>query len=225
MPRLTDKRVLVTGAGRGIGTAIARRLAAEGASVVLSYNRSAAQAQALAAEICASGGRAHTVMANAAEAGSARRLIQAAVDHMGGLDVLVNNAALIHVAPLQTLNEEQIQEMLDVNLRSVILACRAALDHLPPNGRIITIGSSLAERSFSTGVATYAGTKAGLAGFTRALAREVGPRGINVNMVHPGNTETDMNPVGTPRSDCLRTWPAPWRFSPARMRGKSPERP
>ncbi len=212
---VAGKAALVTGGGRGIGVAIAQRLAKDGADVAFTFNRSREGAQAVEREIQAMGRRCVAIQADAADPASARRMVEETVAQFGGIDILVNNAAVANVAPLQELSPEQIQEMLDINLRGVVLACQAVLDFMPAGGRIINIGSALADRSFSTGVATYAMTKAGLAGFTRALAREIGPRDINVNIIHPGNTYSDMNPPGNPKEDYLRSLTALGRYNDA----------
>ena len=215
MGKLVGKKAVVTGGGRGIGTAIVRRLAEEGADIALSYNSTRKGAEEMVGEVHALGRRCVAIHADAAEAGSARVMIDEAVAALGGIDILVNNAGVANVGLLQELGEDEIQQMLDINIRSVVLTCRAALDHLPSGGRIITIGSALADRVFSEGLAPYAMTKAALAGFTRGLAREVGPRGINVNIVHPGSTYSDMNPPGNPRETWLRSLTALNRYNDA----------
>lgn len=215
MGNLAGKRALITGGGRGIGVGIVMRLARDGADIALTYNASRAGAEKVAEEVRAIGRRCVAIRADAAEATSARRIVDECVAELGGLDILVNNAAVANVGLLQELSEDRIQQMLDINIRAVVLTCRAALDHLPQGGRIIMVGSALADRVFAGELAPYAMTKAALAGFTRGLAREVGPRGINVNIVHPGNTYSDMNPPGNPREDSLRALTALNRYNDA----------
>lgn len=210
---LTGKRALVTGGARGIGLAIVERLAADGADVAFTYHSSASAANDLVARQQAHGGRCIAIQANAATAADAQRAVEEAVAGLGGLDIVVHNAGVANVGPLDTLSEDQIQEMLDVNIRAVVLGCRAAIAHLPDNGRIVMIGSALGERVFSEGLAPYAMTKAALGGLTRGLARELGPRGINVNMINVGSTYSDMNPRGNPREDYLRSLIAIGRFN------------
>lgn len=215
MGNLGGKTALVTGGGRGIGIGIVMQLAKDGADIALTYNASRAGAEKVAEEVQAIGRRCVAIQADAAEASSGRRIVDECIAKLGRLDILVNNAAVANVGLLQDLSEDQIQQMLDINIRAVVLTCRAALEHLPKGGRIVMIGSALADRVFAGGLAPYAMTKAALAGFTRGLAREVGPRGINVNIVHPGNTYSDMNPPGSPQEDSLRALTALDRYNVA----------
>jgi 3-oxoacyl-[acyl-carrier protein] reductase len=215
MTDLTGRKALVTGAGRGIGAAIARRLAADGADVAITFHRSSAKAEALVDELRAEGHRAFAIAADAADPQAIARSTEEAAAALGGLDILVNNAGIAHVGPLGAMTVEQIEEMLAVNLRAVLLGSRAALPLLPEGGAIISIGSTLAERVFQAGLVGYAASKAALVGFTRALARELGPRGITVNLVQPGNTETDMNPKDSPISERLLSLTALHRYNDA----------
>lgn len=213
MGDLRGKRALVTGGGRGIGSAIVKRLAADGADIAFTYHSSGTGAEAVAVEVRALGRQCVAIRSDAADAGAAKQRVDEAAAALGGLDILVNNAGVANVGPLDTLTDAQIQQMLDVNIRAVVLECRAAMAHLPEGGRIVMIGSALGERVFSGGVAPYAMTKAALAGFTRGLARELGPRGITVNIINVGNTHSDMNPPGNPREDYLRSLIAIGRYN------------
>jgi NAD(P)-dependent dehydrogenase (short-subunit alcohol dehydrogenase family) len=195
MTGLVGKRALVTGGSRGIGAATALRLARDGADLALTYERSAEQAERVADEIRALGRKAVAIRADNADAAAVTAAVDQAASALGGLDILVNNAGIWHDGPVGSWTLEQIDKVIAVNVRAVILASQAASAHLPEGGRIITMGSCLAERVVEPGIALYAMSKAALIGFTKGLARDLGPRGITVNIVHPGSTDTDMNPA------------------------------
>lgn len=195
MSTLKGKRALVTGASRGIGAAIAKALAAEGASVAITYERSAEKAGEVVRQIEAAGGKAVAFQANSADPDAVRGSIDRTVAELGGLDILVNNAGIARQGGVAEISLEDIDALLDVNVRGVILASQAAIRHLPAGGRIINIGSSLGERVPFGGVTVYSATKSALRSFTAGLSRELGPRGITVNLVQPGSTDTDMNPA------------------------------
>jgi 3-oxoacyl-[acyl-carrier protein] reductase len=203
-PELTGKRALVTGASRGIGAAIAKALAAAGADVAITYARSPDQAASVVREIQALGRRAVAIAADSADAEAVARSVGAAAEALGGLDILVNNVGIARGGPIEAMELSDIDALLDVNVRSAVLASRAAIPHLGRGGRIITLGSNLAERVPQPGHAVYAATKAALIGFTRGLARDLGPRGVTVNVVHPGSTDTDMNPADGPGAEAQR---------------------
>ena len=204
MALLTGKRAFVTGASRGIGAAIARRLAAEGAAVAIGYERSIDMAQALTGEIEAAGGRAVAIHMDAANPTSIKEAVDRAAAELGGLDILVNNAGIWRTAPVDQLTLADIDTALAVNVRAVILATQAALAHMSEDGRIVSIGSNLAERVPEAGMGLYALTKSALIGWTKGLARDLGPRGITANLVHPGSTNTDMNPSDGPHAEAQR---------------------
>lgn len=195
MGSLQGKRALVTGASRGIGAAIARRLAADGANVAITYERSAEQARALVTAIEGDGGRGLALQASSADPAAVTEAVDRTVQAFGGIDILVNNAGIYRGGPLEALTLEDIDATLAVNVRAVIIASQAAAAHMSEGGRIISIGSCLAERVTETGVSLYALSKAALIGWTKGLARDLGSRGITVNIVHPGSTDTDMNPA------------------------------
>jgi NAD(P)-dependent dehydrogenase (short-subunit alcohol dehydrogenase family) len=195
MRELTGKRVLVTGASRGIGAAIALALAENGADVAITYERSTERAAEVVRAVEAKGRRGLAVQADSADADAIRRSVDAAAEGLGGLDILVNNAGIARGGLVAEMSLVDIDALLDVNVRSVVLASQAAIPHLKEGGRIISIGSCLAERVPSPGMTVYSMSKSALLAFTRGLAREVGPRGITVNLVHPGPTDTDMNPA------------------------------
>jgi len=204
MSPLAHKRAFVTGASRGIGAAIARRLAADGAAVAVGYEKSADAAQALVDRIVAAGGTAVAVQMDAAQPESVQRAVDTAVAQLGGLDILVNNAGIWRGGPIESLTLEDIDDTLAVNVRAVVLASQAALKYIGEGGRIISTGSNLAERVPDANASLYALSKSALIGWTRGLARDLGPRGITVNIVHPGSTDTDMNPSNGPRAEAQR---------------------
>lgn len=204
MLRLAGKRALVTGGSRGIGAAIARRLAAEGADVALTYERSADKAAAVVKEIEALGRKGFAIAADSADPAAVTRAVDEAAKALGGLDILVNNAGIYRGGPVADWSLADIDATLAVNVRAVVLASQAAAAHLGEGGRIISTGSCLADRVVEPDVTLYAMSKAALIGFTKGLARDLGPRGITVNIVHPGSTDTDMNPAGGPGADAQR---------------------
>jgi 3-oxoacyl-[acyl-carrier protein] reductase len=192
---LADKVALVTGASRGIGKAIALRLARDGAAVALTYASGQKQADEVVREIQHGGGRALAIRADSADPGSVQAAVAETVREFGRFDVLVNNAGIAIMKPLADFSLEDFDRMVAVNVRAVFAAIQAAVPHMVSGGRIITIGSVNADRMpFEMG-GVYAMTKAAVAGLTRGLARDLGPRGITVNDVQPGATETDMNPA------------------------------
>jgi 3-oxoacyl-[acyl-carrier protein] reductase len=194
MTNLQGRRALVTGASRGIGAEIVRRLAADGASVAFTYGRSAAEAEKLVAEVTADGGTAVAIQADSADAEQVAKSVDDAVAQLGGLDVLVNNAGVAVLRDIESFSLDEFDRQLAINVRAVFVAVQRAIPHLGSDGRIINIGSINADRVPAPGLAAYAMTKAAVAGLTRGLARELGPRGITVNNVQPGPIATDMNP-------------------------------
>lgn len=204
MSRLAGKRALVTGASRGIGAAIAKRLAAEGADVAITYERSAEKAAEVVKAIESLGRKGVAIAADSADAAAVKRSVDEAAKALGGLDILVNNAGIFRGGPVADWSLADIDAILGVNIRAVVLASQAAAAHLSEGGRIISIGSCLADRVVEPNVSLYAMSKAALIGFTKGLARDLGPRGITVNIVHPGSTDTDMNPAAGPQADAQR---------------------
>lgn len=204
MSSLTGKRAFITGASRGIGAAIARRFATEGAAVAIGYERSADAANAIAKEIEAAGGRAVAIQMDAANPASIKQAVDLAASELGGLDILVNNAGIIRYGTVEDVTLEDIDTTLSVNVRAVILATQAALAHMSEGGRIISTGSNLADRVPDAGKALYSASKAALIAWTKGIARDLGPRGITVNVVHPGSTNTDMNPADGPHAEAQR---------------------
>ena len=209
---LAGKRALVTGASRGIGAAIAKTLAAEGADVAITYEKSAEAAATVVSAIKAAGRKGVAIQADSADAAAVQRSIEKTVAELGGLDILVNNAGILRVGDLKDLSLADIDALLNVNVRSPIIASKAALPHLGKGGRIITIGSYFADRVPASVIGIYAATKSALVAFNKALARELGPREITANLVQPGSIDTDMNPADGPFADTLKQFMALGRY-------------
>ncbi|MFL1405114.1 SDR family NAD(P)-dependent oxidoreductase [Marinobacter sp. M1N3S26] len=205
MTNLRGKTALVTGGGRGIGSAIVRQLAAEGAAVALTYNRSAEAAEALVDSIRKQGGHALAIRADSRDPEAVAVAVSSAAKELGRLDILVNNAGVLDVAPITDLTLEQYERTMEINTRSVFVASKAAVEQLTDGGRIINIGSNLAAHVPGPGISLYAMSKSALIGLTRGMARDLGDRGITVNLVHPGATNTDMNPADGKTSDLQRS--------------------
>ncbi|WP_181017607.1 3-oxoacyl-ACP reductase family protein [Zemynaea arenosa] len=194
MADLSGKKAFVTGGARGIGAAIVRRLARDGAELAFTYVGSRDTAEALAAEIVSNGGKAQAIQADSADAAALSGAIAKAADRMGGLDILVANAGVFTPGTIDEFKLDDFDRTLAVNVRGVFVAAQEAARHLGSGGRIITIGSTNAGRAPFPGMAPYAMSKAAVAGLVRGLARDLGPRGITVNNVQPGPVDTDMNP-------------------------------
>ncbi|MEU9115054.1 SDR family oxidoreductase [Streptomyces sp. NPDC048483] len=192
---LGGKVALVTGGSRGIGAEIAARLAAEGAAVVLTYRSRKDLAEQVVERIAEAGGRAWGVRADSADPEAVWAAVAGVADRLGRLDILVNNAGINVVGPFEGISVEDVDRVLRTNVRGPFLVTQAAAPHLSEGGRIISIGSCLAERVVLPGSTLYATSKAALIGLTRTLARELGPRGITANLVQPGPIDTDMNPA------------------------------
>lgn len=194
MQELTGKNALVTGGSRGIGAAIARALAQKGANVAITYERSAESARKLVRTIEADGSKAVAIQADSADPLAIQHSVDETVRVLGGLDILVNNAAIARYNNIADFTVEDLDALLAVNVRGPVLASKAAIPHLKQGGRIITIGSAGADRIVGVSGTVYYMTKGALQAFNRGLARELGPRDITVNLVQPGSTNTDANP-------------------------------
>jgi 3-oxoacyl-[acyl-carrier protein] reductase len=195
MSKLAKKVALVTGGSRGIGAAIAKRLAADGASVAITYTKGADAAASVVKAIEAAGGKAIAIQADAANPGAVTAAVEKTVATFGGLDVLVNNAGTAVPKPFEQTTLEEIDSMFNLNVRGVFVATQEALKHMKTGGRIITIGSCVGERMMTPGLVAYSATKGAVKMFTQGLSREVGGRGITVNNVQPGPIDTDLNPA------------------------------
>lgn len=213
---LTGKRALVTGGSRGIGAAIALALAENGADVAFTYQRSAERADAVARSIESTGRRAIPIQADSADPEAILRSVDEAASALGGLDILVNSAAVGHAGMIADIDPNEYQMVMDINVRAPVLFAKAAMGHLAEGGRIVTIGSALGERVPFPGITTYAMSKAALTAFTRGLSREVGPSGITVNLVQPGATDTDANPADGEAADFQRSLTSLGRYAEPR---------
>src|SRR5271163_1254430 len=195
MSKLSEKVALVTGGSRGIGAAIAKRLAGDGASVAITYTKGADAASAVVKAIELAGRKAIAIQADAADAHAVKAAVEKTVAAFGRLDVLVNNAGTAIPKTFEESTLEEIDRMFNINVRGVFVATQAALKHMKDGGRIITIGSCVGERMFTPGLVAYSATKGAVKMFTQGLSREVGGRGITVNNVQPGPIDTDLNPA------------------------------
>jgi NAD(P)-dependent dehydrogenase (short-subunit alcohol dehydrogenase family) len=201
---LEGKRALVTGASRGIGASIAKALAAAGADVAITYEKSSEQAAHVVEAIEAEGRRGIAIQANSADASAVETSVRQTVEALGGLDILVNNAGILRMGDVKDISIEDIDATLNVNVRGPILAAKAAIPHLKAGGRIISIGSYFADRVPASMLGVYSASKSALVAFTQGLARELGPQGITANLVQPGSIDTDMNPVEGPFGATLK---------------------
>ncbi|MFD8491991.1 3-oxoacyl-ACP reductase family protein [Amycolatopsis sp. NPDC059657] len=195
---LDGKVALVTGGSRGIGAAVALRLAEDGADVAFTYQHNAELAAGIVDRIKQLGRRALAIQADSADAVAVTAAVDAVVAEYGGLDILVNNAGVGFVGAFDETALDDVDRVLAVNVRGVFVATQAAARELRDGGRVITIGSCVSDRVPGPGMALYATSKAAAIGLTKALARELGGRRITVNLVHPGPTDTDMNPADGP---------------------------
>ena len=191
MRGLTGKVAIVTGGSRGIGAAIAKRLAKDGAIVIVGYNRKAESGAQIVAEIEAAGGEAEAIQANIAHRDQIQRLIEGTVENYGRLDILVNNAGVAEFLPLETITETHYAHQFDVNVRGLLFTTQEAARHLGAGGRIINLSSGAAQAA-PPGTSVYSATKAAVEAITKSHAAELGPRGITVNAVAPGLTVTEM---------------------------------
>lgn len=201
---LTGKIAIVTGGSRSIGAAIAKRLAADGATVAITYNASPDRAEAVVQEIVAAGGQAVALAADAGNPEAVRAAIAEVAQRFGKIDILVNNAGISLLGAPEDIAFEDFQRILAVNVTGVFVATQQALKHMGQGGRIIHIGSSMVQYAAFATASVYTLSKGALTGFSRGLVRDLGPRGITVNTVHPGPTDSDMNPADGPVADFLR---------------------
>ena len=193
--KLGGKTAIVTGASRGIGAAIARRLAAEGADLVITYAGNETAAAETAAMIAASGRRVRAIKADAADGAAVRSAIEQAAEFLGGIDILVHNAGITEMAPAPAASEESYRKQFGINVDGVFVGTTAAIPLMRDNGRILIVGSVNAHTMPFAGGAIYGATKAAVAGLARGWARDLGPRGILVNVIQPGPIDTDLNPA------------------------------
>jgi len=201
---LQNKRALVTGGSRGIGAAIVKRLAREGADVALTYVSKPDQAEETAKAARALGVKALAIQADSAEPKALVGAVERTVAELGGIDILVNNAGIAKMGLVDTFSLEDFDRTIAINVRAVFVATQAAVKHMKEGGRIINIGSCNAERMPFSGGAVYAMSKAGLVGLVKGLARDLGPRGITINNVQPGPVDTDLNPANGDFAEMLK---------------------
>jgi 3-oxoacyl-[acyl-carrier protein] reductase len=195
MSTLTEKVALVTGGSRGIGAAIAKRLAGDGANVAITYTKGAEAAASVVNEIERSGRKAIAIQADAADANAVEAAVEKTVATFGRLDVLVNSAGMAIPKTFEETTLEEMDRVIDVNVRGLFIATQAALKHMNDGGRIIMIGSAVGERALTPGLVPYSATKGAVKMFAQALSREVARRNITVNNIQPGPIDTDLNPA------------------------------
>lgn len=205
MSGLSGKVALVTGGSRGIGAAIARRLATDGADVVITYVSDAAAARATIAAVQAAGRKGFAVQADGGDAAAVTMAVERTVRELGRIDILVNNAAIYDIKPIEDFSVADFDRILSVNVRAIFVATKSAVAHMSDGGRIISIGSVLSHCFTIPNTAVYSMTKAAVSALMRGLAHDLGKRGITLNTVNPGATDTDMNPGDGPHSDYQRT--------------------
>jgi 3-oxoacyl-[acyl-carrier protein] reductase len=193
--KLEGKIALITGGSRGIGAAIAKRLAADGANVAITYTKGADAAASVVKEIERAGRKAIAIQADSTDAGAVKAAVEKAAATLGKLDILVNNAGTAIPKKFEDTTLEELDHMLNLNVRGVFVATQAALKQMNSGGRIIMIGSCVGERLMTPGLVPYSATKGAIKMFTQGLSREVGNRGITVNNVQPGPIDTDLNPA------------------------------
>lgn len=210
---LNGKRALVTGGSRGIGAAIVKALAENGADVAFTYQHSADKAKAVVRSVEKTGRRAVAIQADSADPAAISHSVGEAVSLLGGLDILVNSAAIGHTGMIADLDINDYQAVMEINVRAPVLFAKAVIPHFADGGRIITIGSALGERVPFPGITIYAMSKAALTSFTRGLSRELGPNGVTVNLVQPGATNTDSNPADGEAADLQRSLTSLGRYA------------
>ncbi|MBB5787963.1 SDR family NAD(P)-dependent oxidoreductase [Jiangella mangrovi] len=209
-----DGRVaMVVGGSRGIGAAVVRRLARDGADVGFTYLRDSAAAETVVKAVEAAGRRALALPVDSADAEALAAAVDAVADRFGRLDILVNSAALYPVGPIDELGVEEFDRTVAVNVRAPFVASTAAARHMTGGGSIVTIGSLVADRTVFPGYGLYSMSKTALVGLTKGLARDLGGRGIRATLVHPGPTDTDLNPADGPYSDVIRSHTALGRYA------------
>jgi 3-oxoacyl-[acyl-carrier protein] reductase len=201
---LSGKVALVTGGSRGIGAGIVRRLAKEGAAVAFTYSTSREKAEQLVRFVEAAGGKARAIRADSADAVAVQGAVDETVKILGRLDIFVNSAGILKMGTVDQVSLEELDQMLAVNVRAVFVGIQAAARHMSQGGRIVTIGSVVAQRTSFPGSSVYSMTKSAVAGLVRGLALDLAARGITVNNVQPGPTATDMNPADGPHSEAVR---------------------
>ncbi|WP_316826312.1 SDR family NAD(P)-dependent oxidoreductase [Pedobacter miscanthi] len=205
MKKLSNKIALVTGGSRGIGAAIVKRLAAEGAKVVFTYANSPEKAEAVVADVEAAGGEAIAIKASSKVPAEVTAAVNKTVSDFGRIDILINNAGIYIGKAFEEHTLEDYNDIMAVNVQAVFVAALAAVKGMPEGGRIITIGSNMGDNAVGPETTLYTMSKSALQGFTRGLSRDLGAKKITVNLIQPGPINTDMNPADAPLADFLRT--------------------
>lgn len=205
---LDDKVALVTGGGRGIGAAVALRLAEDGADVAITFQQNQQRADGVVDQIKGMGRRAIAIHADSADPAAMAAAVDWTFVQLGRLDILVNNAGAFLLGPIEQLSLKDFEQTVAVNVRAPFVASQAAVPHMSAGGRIINIGSNVAERAVFPGFSLYAMSKTALTGMTKALGRELGARAITVNLVNPGPTDTELNPADGPNADTINGYTA-----------------
>lgn len=209
---LEGKVALVTGGSRGIGAAIAEELALQGADIALTYQHHAAGAAGMIAALESVGRQAIALAADAEDPDAMPLAVEQTAERLGRLDILVNNAATFEVGPVETFGATDFDRMMAVNVRAPFLAAKSAAEQMGVGGRIITIGSNMIGRTVFPGFSLYSMSKTALIGLTKGLSRDLGPRGITVNLVNPGPINTDMNPDDGPLAPTIKAFTALGRY-------------
>jgi len=209
---LDSKVALVTGGSRGIGAAVAARLAEDGADVVLTYQHNADRAAAVVAQIKTMGRRAVAVRADNADPAAVTAAVDRTAADFGRLDILVNNAGVFLIGPIADLGLDEFDRTIAVNVRAPFAASKAAAGYMSAGGRIVSIGSNVTERVVFPGFVLYSMSKTALIGLTKGLARDLGPRGITANLINPGPIDTDLNPADGPNADTIKDFTALGRY-------------
>ena len=210
---LDGKVAMVIGGSRGIGAAVVRRLARDGADVGFTYLRDETAAGKVVASVEEAGRRAVALRVDSADAGELAAAVDSVAERFGRLDILVNNAALYPIGPIDEFGLDEFDRTIAVNVRAPFVASTAAARHMTDGGSIVTIGSLVAERTVFPGYGLYSMSKTALTGLTKGLARDLGSRGIRANIVHPGPTDTDLSPADGPYSDVVRSHTALGRYA------------
>lgn len=205
MKNLNEKIAFVTGGSRGMGASISKRLAKEGANIILTYSNSPEKADEVVKEILASGGKAEAVKADSENPQELAAVIENTIGKYKHIDILVNNAGIYIGKAFEEHTLADYQKIMDINVQAVFVASLAASKAMPAGGRIITIGSNMADNAMAPQTTLYTMSKSALQGFTRGLSRDLGQKGITVNLIQPGATNTDMNPADTELADFLRS--------------------
>ncbi|MCE7042771.1 SDR family NAD(P)-dependent oxidoreductase [Dyadobacter sp. CY312] len=204
MKKLENKVALVTGGSRGIGAAISKKLAREGATVVFTYSHATEKADAVVTQIQEAGGNALAIQADSSDSQQITDAVNTTIAQFGHIDILVSNAGIYIGKAFEDHTLEDYERIMSINVRAVYLAAHAVAKQMSAGGRIITIGSNMADNSFGPQTTLYTMSKSALKGFTRGLARDLGPKGVTVNLVQPGPIDTDMNPSNTEHAELLR---------------------